>query len=110
MVEIKVNVRQAGNKKYLTSEQILRYLIGKDDQIETLIMCKPESIELAALDQSLYEALGSVKDYDEFAVGKLRKFLEVVDVIAYRNVHGKQKPILRDERVEELRKKALQGL
>lgn len=90
----------------LDSETILRYLIGKDDKIDTLIMCKGNEIDLAAMDFNVYEALASVKPYDDFKLNKLAKFFEVVDVLSYRARKG-EKPIIKDDRVEELRKKAL---
>ena len=86
----------------LNSELILKYLIGNDDKSDTLIMCKSSEISLVTTDQALYEALGSIKQYDDFKLNKLVKLLEVVKV---QSIGGKS--ILKEEKVEELRKKAL---
>ena len=108
MVQIKINLQPAqANRRFLASEQILRYLIGNDEALETLILCKPADVELATSDFSLYEALGSVKPHDSFALNKLTKLLEAVDVVSYRYAKRSSKPILKEERVEELRRQAL---
>ncbi|MBI4153284.1 hypothetical protein HY497_02060 [Candidatus Woesearchaeota archaeon] len=119
MVKIDINVsgRQASrhspgvhtarNTKFLSSEAILRYILGNDEQIETLILCKPEDVELMTTDYNLYEALGSVKPYDNININKVTKLLEVVELISYRQKTNTNKPILKDERVEELRRSSL---
>jgi hypothetical protein len=97
-------------RKLLKASAILRYFIGGDDQLETLIMCKPSDIGLFCYDQSLYEALGSLRDYDEFDFRKLVKFIESVDVISYKaHFRMNERPILTEGRVEVLRSKALRG-
>lgn len=115
MVKIDINVHgrpvnmqpAARNTKFLSSEAILRYLLGNDEQIETLILCKQEDVELLTTDHNVYEALGSTKQYDNININKLTKLLEVVDVISYRQKTNTNKPILKDERVEELRRSSL---
>src|SRR3989338_7002045 len=94
-------------KKYVTSEAILRYLIGEDDKIETLIMCESSEVEILTSDFEIYEALGSIKPYDSFKLNKLTKLFEVVKIVSYEETMHKQKSILTDARVEELREKAL---
>ncbi len=94
-------------KMYLKPETILRFFMGVDDEIDTLIKCKGSEIELVTYDHDLYEALGSLKEYDSLDVRKLIKFFEVVDIISYRKNTGKEKPILTHERVDQLRKLAL---
>ncbi len=91
----------------LNAEAILSYFLGTDDKIDTLIKCKPGDIGLVCLDQSLYEAIGSIKDYDEFNFRKLVKFVESVDIVSYKENFRKPRPLLTDARVEELRKRAL---
>jgi hypothetical protein len=86
---------------YLTSEAILRYLLGTSDQIDTLIMCKSSEVNIATTDQNLYEALGSLQEYDTFKHNKLVKFFESV------SIEHAPKKILTHERVDELRKIAL---
>jgi hypothetical protein len=94
---------QKEEKEYvLLASAILRYLIGKDDEIETLIMCKGSELKIVTSDKALYEALGSIKPQDEFKLPKLVKLFEVTQIQT-----AKDKPILTDERVEELRKAAL---
>lgn len=90
-------------KTRLSSELILKYFVGNDEKLDTLIMCNPSQVNLIITDHALYEALGSIKQYDDFKLNKLVKFLEVVEVQSY----GGKKPVLKDSKVEELRKKAL---
>lgn len=88
---------------FLKASAILKYLLGTDDEIETLIMCKPANVELVCYDQSLYEALGSLENQEEFNFRKLVKFLESVDVVSFKKNLQKDKPLLTDKRVSELR-------
>jgi hypothetical protein len=90
-------------KEYaLLPSAILRYLIGKDDEIDTLIMCRSSEVKLVTSDKAIYEALGSVKEYDDFRLPKLVKLFEVAKIQS-----AKEKPILTDKRVEEIRASAL---
>ena len=94
-------------KLYLKAGGILKFFLGTSDKIETLVMCRGNEIDLVTTDQDLYEALGSLKDYDNFNQRKLVKFLEVVEIGSLKRVKGKERTILSHERVEELRKIAL---
>ena len=91
----------------LTSEMILKYLLGTDEKIETTILCCPENTELVTTDLNLYEAVGSTKAYDNVHMNKLTKLIEVVHVFSHKQQTGSDKPILKEERVEQLRKSAL---
>ena len=91
----------------LTSETILKYLLGTDEKIETIILCKPENTELVTTDMNLYEALGSVKPYDNVQLNKLTKLIEVAHIISHKQQTGSNKLILKEERVEQLRKNAI---
>ncbi|MBW3015485.1 hypothetical protein KY330_03625 [Candidatus Woesearchaeota archaeon] len=91
----------------LKAEAILRYFLGTSDKIETLVMCKPNDIDLVCYDQSLYEAIGSLKPEEkEELQKKLTKFLESVEIISFKNNLKKTRQILKQERVIELRKLA----
>ena len=103
---IKNNEAKQKQRIELDSATILRYLIGNDEEIDTLIMCKSSEIELVTTDFNVYEALASIKQYDEFKLNKLAKFFEAVEIKSYKELKG-EKPILKDERVEELRRNAL---
>ncbi len=105
-IEIK-NGFGSKQKIQLKPEVILRYLITNDDEAETLIMCRGSELELYTTDKDIYEALCSVKPYDNFNLNKLKKLFEVVDVVSYKKEFGKNKPIVKESRVEELRKLAL---
>lgn len=96
------NARQK-QKIVLDSATILKYLIGKDEKIDTLIMCKNSEIDLITMDFNVYEAIGSVNEKDDFRLNKLAKFFEAVDIVSYRARKG-EKPVLTDKKVEELRK------
>jgi len=93
----------------LKAENILRYLVTEDEELNRLIIFKPSHIELVTDDLSLYEALGSLQEDDDFPKNKLTKLLEMVHVSSFRERTKKEKPSLTEERVEGLRKIALQG-
>jgi hypothetical protein len=105
---MKINIEEGKleekqKRMIIKPEAILRYLITEDDKMDTLIMCKGEQLNLITTDYSLYEAMGSVMQYDNFKLNKLVKFFQVVDIQSC----GRKKEILKEERVEELRKLAL---
>lgn len=105
-----MRVNTSNNQKqrmYLNTETILKFFLGTDDTVDTLIKCKSSEIDLMTSDYELYEALGSLKDYDGFKLNKLIKFLEVVDVVSYRKNKYQEKPILKEEKIDQLRKAAL---
>ncbi|MEM2121529.1 MAG: hypothetical protein QXU20_02655 [Candidatus Woesearchaeota archaeon] len=90
---------------FLNSVTLLKYFLNTDDYIDTLITCRGTELELTTHDYNLYEALGSLKPYDNFNINRLVKLLEVVKVTPYENREGKK--VLTEKRVEELRKEAL---
>ncbi len=104
---MRINNTNEMQKLYLKAGAILKYFFGTSDKIDTLVMCRSNEIDLVTTDQDLYEALGSIKDYDNFNQRKLVKFLEVVEIGSLKRVKGKERTILSHERVEELRKLAL---
>jgi hypothetical protein len=89
---------------FLTSEMILQYLLGTNEHVETLIMCKPDGIDLVTMDYNLYEALGSIRPDDNIQLNKMTKLLEAVHVVSFKEKNARDKPILKEQRVEELRK------
>jgi len=96
------NKRTTVNEYFIEAGHVLRYLIGNDEKLDTLIICNPHKQRFVTTDQELYHALGSIKGYDEFKQNKLVKFLEMVSVRAVA-----KKQILTDEIVERLREYAL---
>src|SRR3989344_2707908 len=80
----------------LRPEAIVRYLQGNDDKLDTLIVCKPENIELITYDQHLYEALGSM-DRNKIDYNKLVKLLEVVKISSVDRI------MLTDQKVQQIR-------
>ena len=88
---------------FLKAETILKYLESNDDKLETIIICKPD-VKLITTDQSLYEALGSVKNKQDLNYSKLLKFVENVEIISYKRTFGFPRRILSFERQEELQK------
>jgi len=91
----------------LTSEMILQYLLGTDEKVETLILCKPENTELMTTDHNVYEALGSTTQQDNIQLNKMTKLFETVHIVSFKERNRKEKPILKEDRVEELRKSAI---
>jgi hypothetical protein len=102
-VGIQGDVPSMKKRAFLTSEAILRYLVTGNDELETLVLCKSSEIELLTSDFALYEALGSIKESDGFKLNKLVKLFEVIKLVE----DNSPKQVLKDERVEELRKLAL---
>ena len=91
----------------LDSAAILRYLMGNDEKIETMVMCKNPSLDLETTDKEVYEALGSLRHYDNFKINRLTKFFENVDVHSFRQKTGNEKPVLTFEKADALRQSAL---
>ncbi len=95
----------ARKQVYLRAEMIYKYLLG-DEDMETLVFCKPGKLDMITTDQSLYEAIGSVKDKEHINYSKLVKFLENVDVLSFRHALKKKRTVLREERVREIKEKS----
>src|SRR3989338_5405423 len=85
------------NGIFLDASTILKYLISENDEIDTKIICKTKDANLITTDKEIYEALGSLKPYDNFRINKLTKFFESVAT------RPAEKKILTFERVEEIR-------
>lgn len=96
-----------GRERYLTAEALLRYLLQADDSMDTLIKCNPQGERLVTTDQSIYEAVGSLKGYDNVNLRNLVKLLEVVDIVSFSERMASPRTILTEGRVDELRKAAL---
>ena len=94
---------------FLSAPAILRFLITEDEKLDTLIMCRSNSIKLLTSDQCLYEALGSVKDYDSFNQKKLVKLLEVTEIVSSERQLKRRRQILRHEAVDDIRDLALKN-
>jgi len=88
----------------LKAEHILMFFIGTDEKLDDLIIFHPDIYDLTTTDLALYQALGSIKEYDNFQRAKLVKFLEAVSVTTL------PKTVLTHDRVEFLRKLALQKI
>ncbi|MBN1502999.1 hypothetical protein JW930_05635 [Candidatus Woesearchaeota archaeon] len=89
-------------KVFLKPEAILRYLCG-NEKLHTLIACKDTTYDLITTDQSLYEALGSVKNRSEIDINLLVKLLEVTEIIPHRQTNKEEREILTPQRVQEIR-------
>ncbi|TKJ17888.1 hypothetical protein CEE44_05200 [Candidatus Woesearchaeota archaeon B3_Woes] len=98
---------QQKQKYFIKAEKILKYLITDDDETDTLITCKSSEIDLVTSDYDVYQALASIKEYDNFNLNKLKKLFEVVEIVSYAQNMKKGKPILKDEDVKILRKSVL---
>lgn len=91
----------------LDSEAILRYLIGDDEKLETAIICKEPTAEFATTDKEVYDALASLKPYDQFKINKLTKLFENVHIKSFKDMTGNEKPVLTFEEAEALRHSTL---
>ena len=96
-------------KYIIKSDTILKYLITDDDKTDTLITCKSSEINLATSDFEIHLALTSIKKDDNFNMNKLKKLFEVVEVVSYAQTMKKEKPIVKEEDVEKIRRLALEG-
>lgn len=94
--------RSALKEYFIEAGMILRYLIGSDEKLDTIIICNPHRQRFVTTDQEVYHALGSVKEYDDFTLKKLSKLFETVTI---RPVARKQ--LLTEELMEKLRAEAL---
>ena len=89
---------------YLTAGSIYRFLLAQDDKLDTLILCSSGQIDLLTTDQSLYEALGSFEDRSSIDMNRLVKLLEVTDILSYRRSMAMERPILTENRVDDIRR------
>ena len=99
-----VRRRSSLNSCFLDASKLLRYLIGSDDKLDTVIICNPYKQRFVTTDQEVYHALASIQEYDDFKMNKLAKFFEVVSI---RTVAKKQ--VLTEELVQKLRAEALKN-
>jgi hypothetical protein len=90
---------------YVSPETLMKYLLGVDDKIDTMITCKDPGCDLITSDQALYEALGSM-DKDKVNYFRLVKLLESVRVVSFEEKLGQKRSILTDERVAQIRSNA----
>ena len=93
---------------YLNSSSVLKYLLGANEYLTELITARGTEFNITTTDFEIYEALGSLKPYDDFKINRLVKLFEVVDVKSSKDA-GDEKSILKHERVDQLRKSALQN-
>ena len=94
------------NKAYLKAEASYRFLLELDDKLDTKIKCKNPNANLVTTDQSLYEAIGAVKDKSSINMNNLTKLLEVVEIVPYKKLMKKKRKVLKPERAEEIRNQA----
>ncbi len=88
---------------YLKAEAIHRFLTTENEQLDNLIICKPENLELVSSDQSLYEGLASVEDKKDINLNKLVKLLEVTAIRHFPEVTKLNRSIISHKRAEEIR-------
>jgi len=108
MVKIEIKMRaQSPKKHFLNASNILKYLIQDDKEMNDLIIFNPDKKNVVTTDKEVYEAIGSITQYDTFKTSKLTKFFEMVDVYPYRMSARLNKPILTFEKIEQLRKNVI---
>lgn len=89
---------------YLTAETLFNFLSAKDDELDTLILCRSSEVNLMTTDQSLYEALGSFEDRTQIDYNRLVKLLEVTAIAPFTEMMKTTRKVLTDKRVQEIRK------
>lgn len=92
---------------FLDAETIFRFLSEIDDDLDTLVLCKPSNIKLIATDQGLYEALASVENRKNVNYNKIVKLFENVEILPYSYYFDKPRKAITLERAEEIRRKAM---
>ena len=97
-------------KGIITEFDIVRKIVAKGKDPNALRARDVMVTRLVTItpDKDIYEAVGSIQQYDDFNLHKLKKMFEVVEVQSFRAKQGEM-PILTHERVEEIRKRALGG-
>jgi hypothetical protein len=88
---------------YLSARDIYLFLTDRSDELDTLVLCFSSETELLTTDQSLYEALGSIKDKKKLNYRKLVKLLEVCTIRPFEDIVQKERKILTDKRIKEIR-------
>ena len=100
-MEMKTRKHRHIHKYFLKDIDILKYLLGNDEKLETLIICKPRDVHFQTTDNEVYRAFGSLKSYDEVQRPRITKFFESVQI------SSSCKKLLTHDEVEEMRKKAV---
>ncbi len=80
--------------KKLSTQALIKYFLGVSEEIEDLIICKPNTIELITTDQMIYEALCCVNQHQKVNSAKLVKLFESTKVIADTRVIITQEKLL----------------
>ncbi len=93
-------------KLFVSPEAIYKYLLGMDENVDTLISCKNNEVDLITSDQAIYEALGSIENKQDINYFKMVKLLEVVRIISHEERFNSPRKILTEERVQEVRNNA----
>jgi len=88
---------------YMSARDIYLFLTDKSEELDTLVMCYSSETEVFTTDQSLYEALGSIKSKNNLNYRKLIKLLEVTSIRPFEDFVQKERKILTDERINEIR-------
>ncbi|MBT3407971.1 hypothetical protein HOD20_10215 [archaeon] len=86
---------------YLKAAIIHEFLKG-NDSLETMIFCNNDKIKFVTTDQSLYEAMGSLKNRD-IDMNKLIKLAEVTEIMPFKILMQSERKILTNDRVDEIR-------
>ena len=102
-----IDLNKEENAYFLNADVILKFLIQEDKNLDTIIIYNPTK-KLVTTDYAIYEALASIQTCDNFDINKLKKFFEVVEVDSYSRNFNKEKPLLTNERVDNIRKSALE--
>ena len=95
--------QKAKQRMYLTAESMYKFLLGMDDKIDTLVLCRSSEVHLITTDQSIYEAIGSIEDKSKINFNKLVKLMEVTEIVSFAQSMKKPRTILTDKRVDDIR-------
>jgi hypothetical protein len=87
----------------LDAVTLLKFLLGTDPKIETALLCPPSHVQYVTSDAALYQAVGSLKPYDDVHTNKIAKLLEITIIVP------QPKWPLTHARVDELRAHALKA-
>jgi hypothetical protein len=90
-------INQVIQRKHLSTSAMCKFLLETSEEIENLVLCKPNTIDLVTSDQELYEALGYANQEGKLHPARLVKLIESV------SIQPVQRIILTDEKLTQIK-------
>ena len=90
------------HRKHLSTSAMCKFLLETSEEIETLVLCKPSTIDLVTSDQEVYEAIGYANANGTLNPARLVKLIESV------SIQPVQRIILTDEKITQIKEELSQ--